>query len=142
MLNNALFLGKSFPLEAQLYFYSNQSSSLRQALDTKDGVVGLAMLFQEDVPPYGEELFLLNDHGRNDHSNASDLTKMSFYSAAMIPQRIDAFYFYDGSFIDSDCHEAMKWVIDKRVRSVYQDSHLTEYKQFRKTCFLCYCISI
>ncbi len=101
-----------------MYFYSTHSSSLRQALHTKKGVVGLAMLFKEDLPPYGEEMFLLNDHGSNDNGESDDPTKISFYSAAMIPQRIDAFYFYDGSFIDSDCHEAITWVVDKRVRSV------------------------
>ncbi len=110
--------GKSFPIEVELYFYNEEKGSMQEALQSGgggegDNVIGVALLFKRDHPPYGEEIFLLDGEGGD-----GDPGRMEFYSGHLIPERMDAYYFYNGSFIDSDCHEPVLWIVDKRVRSL------------------------
>lgn len=46
---------------------------------------------------------------------------LKFYTRNLIPKTLQSYYFYNGSFIDSDCHEPVTWIVDKRVRAISND---------------------
>jgi len=105
------FAGRAYPMEAEIYFYDTRYNSFKRALMER-AVVALSLLYKGD---HGGK------YGKRDENEvfiASSASAVQFYSGAIIPETVEPFYFYNGSLIDSDCHEPVLWIVDKRVRSM------------------------
>lgn len=105
------FGGIPYPLEAEVYFFDDKEFGSFEAALTKPGAtVALSLLFKQALGDYGLDIFL----GHNQD-------ELRFYSQSLLPDSMSAYYFYNGSFIESRCQEPVTWIVNKRIRSVSMD---------------------
>lgn len=43
-------------------------------------------------------------------------SKLQLYSKSLVQKELQAYYYYNGSFIESSCHEPVTWIIAKNIR--------------------------
>ena len=90
----------------ELYFYDKKYKSYAEALKHENSIAALGLLFKQSEGFYGDVIFLDNNVGEY----------FRFYSKSLIPDKTNAYYFYNGSIIESECHEPATWIVNKRIR--------------------------
>ncbi|XP_076105790.1 uncharacterized protein LOC143074129 [Mytilus galloprovincialis] len=123
--------GKHFSMEMHVVMHSNRFSSVKDAMQSKNGLAVLGFLF--DVGPYNSDFDEIINHLRNIEHRDDHVILKSFSLASLFPST-DCYYRYYGSLTTPMCHESVIWTLFKQHIYI-SESQLNQFRHLGRTHF-------
>ncbi|RWS03340.1 Carbonic anhydrase 9-like protein [Dinothrombium tinctorium] len=113
--------GKKFAAEMHFVHQNDIYKSREEAAEHSDGFVVLSVIFEKTrktnpfLNPIISALTKIVDYPKN------TTLQENFYILDLLPNKLNEFYMYEGSFTTPPCHEAVTWIIFQEISSISEN---------------------